>query len=326
MSKITDNKPIRVPSGRHAGKTPTTNNIEGPIVPVMPAFDSDEKLDLASTCKWVEWQIASGMRQFWTTYGTSHYMSLTDDEISDFNQAVANVTRDRATLIASTNFGWSVRKCLEFIRVAREWGVDYVKIQVDWRWNPNPAAVFDYYQRIAQGTSLPLLAYTLAAPNVKGMNRALLARIMTLPQFVGLKNDSGDFYEQCDYLRGVRLAGGEFNVITGGSMASFMHNYQFGARAFATGVGIVLPKVALRFHAARKAGRLDECLTIVQECEEPFNDLYARVSVSHWACFHTILKEYGLFRTDRLRFPLLTAKPGERKTIRNLMKLPALNA
>jgi|UniRef100_UPI00404A814A dihydrodipicolinate synthase/N-acetylneuraminate lyase len=326
MSKCTDNEPPRAPLGHRAVKTPTTNNIDGPIVPVMPAFDAHEKLDLTSTCKWVDWQIASGIKIFWTTYGTSHYMSLTDDEINALNQAVANVTRGRAVLIASTNFGWSVGKCLEFIHEAREWGVDYVKVQVDWRWNPNPDAVFDYYRRIARDTTLPLFAYTLAAPNVKGMNRGLLTRIMKLPRFVGLKNDSGDFYEQCDYLREVRRASRSFNVITGGSMASFMHNHQFGARAFATGVGIVFPQVALRFHAALLAGRQAECVTIIQDCEEPFNDLYAQVSVSHWACFHTILMELGLFHSDRLRFPLLTAKPAERKIIRKLMKLPALNA
>lgn len=158
------------------------------------------------------------------------------------------------------------------------------------------------------------------------MNRRLLERIMTLPQFVGMKNDSGDFYEQCDYLRGVRLAGSSLNVMTGGSMASFLHNHLFGARAFATGVGTVFPKIARRFYAALQAGRLAACARIVQECEEPFNELYPLLSVSHWACFHTMLMERGLFRSDRLRFPLLTAKPDDRKAIRKLMRLPALNA
>jgi dihydrodipicolinate synthase/N-acetylneuraminate lyase len=300
--------------------------IGGPLVPIMPAFDADEKLDLDSTCQWVEWQIASGIRNFWTTYGTSHYMCLTDDEICALNQAVAGVTRKRAVFIASTNFTWPAAKCLEFIHAARAWGADVVKVQVDWRWNPNQDAVFDFYRRIALGTSLPLFAYTLAAPNVKGMNRRLLENIMTLPQFVGMKNDSGDYYEQCDYLRGVRQAGSSLNVMTGGSMASFLHNHQFGARAFAVGIGTVFPKVALRFYATLRAGRLAACARIVQECEEPFYDLYARITVSHWACFHTMLRERGLFRSDQMRFPLLTAKPEDRKAIRKLMQLPALNA
>ncbi len=302
-----------------------TGRIAGPLAPVMPAFHADEKLDLESTCRWIDWLIRQGIRGFWTTYGTSHYMCLTDDEICALNQAVAAVTRKRAVLIASTNFTWSAARCLDFIRAAGSWGVDAVKVQVDWRWNPSQDAVFDFYRRIARDAVLPLFAYTLAAPNVKGMNRRLLERIMTLPQFVGVKNDSGDFYEQCDYLRGVRLAGSSLNVMTGGSMASFLHNHQFGARAFATGVGTVFPKVALRFYAALRAGRLAACARIVQECEEPFNDLYARISVSHWACFHTMLMERGLFRSDQMRFPLLTAKPDDRKAIRKLMRLPALN-
>lgn len=301
-------------------------SIVGPLVPVMPAFSAGEQLDLASTCRWVEWQLAAGIRNFWTTYGTSHYMSLTDEEIYALNQTVAGVTRGRATFIASTNFGWPVAKCLEFIASARTWGATAVKVQVDWRWNPHADAVFDYYERIARDSALPLFAYTLATPNIKGINRRLLERILTLPRFIGLKNDSGDFYEQCDYLRGVRLAGRDFNVMTGGSMASFLHNHQFGARAFATGVGIVYPQVALRFYAALRSGRTAACARIVRECEEPFNDLYARVSVWHWACYHTMLKELGLFRSDQLRFPLRAAGPDDRKAIRQLMRLPALQA
>ena len=298
--------------------------IAGPLVPIMPAFDANEQVDLESTCKWVEWQIASGIRMFWTTYGTSHYMCLTDDEICTLNQAVAKITRNRAILIASTNLTWPIAKCLEFIDTARSWGVDAVKVQVDWRWNPNQDAVFDFYRCIAHGSSLPLFAYTLAAPNVKGMNRRLLERLMTLPQFIGLKNDSGDFYEQCDYLRGVRLAGSSLHVMTGGSMASFLHNHRFGARAFATGVGIVFPEVVLRFNQALRAGEFATCTQIVQECEEPFNDLYARMPISHWACFHTMLVERGLFRSDRMRFPLLTAKADDRKVIRRFMRSMAL--
>jgi dihydrodipicolinate synthase/N-acetylneuraminate lyase len=294
--------------------------ITGPLVPIMPAFDADENLDLDSTCRWVDWQIESGTRLFWTTYGTSHYMSLNDDEIVALNQAVAGVTRNRAVFIASTNFTWSVERCLQFIADAKGWGANVAKIQVDWRWDPSQDAVFDYYQRIAAHTALPLFGYTLAAPNIKGMSRSLLARIATLPQFIGIKNDSGDFYEQCDYLRGARLAGSSLNIMTGGSMSSFLHNHRFGARAYATGLGIVLPRVVQKFHAALQAERFATCARIIRQSEEAFLDLYASLPVSHWACFHVMLAELGLFRSDRMRFPLLSPQPADRKTIVKVMR------
>ncbi len=298
--------------------------LSGPLVPIMPAFRADERLDLDSTCRWVEWLIRRGIRGFWTTYGTSHYMCLTDDEVCALNQAVAAVTRGRAVLIASTDFSWSVARCLEYIRAARSWGVDIVKVQIDWRWNPNQDSVFEFYRRIARDTVLPLFAYTLAAPPVKGMNRRLLEQLMTLPQIVGIKNDSGDFYEQCDYLRRVRLAGGNLNIATGGTLASFLHNQQFGARAYATSVGMVFPHVALEFDRHLRAGRRTAAVKLVQDCEEPLYDLFAQASVSHWSCLHTLLAKRGLFASDRMRFPLSTSTAKERRAAQLLLQLPAM--
>jgi 4-hydroxy-tetrahydrodipicolinate synthase len=302
----------------------TAAKIKGPLVPVMPAFDDGERLDIESTCRWVNWLISSGITAFWTTYGTSHYMCLTDEEIYTLNQAVAGVTRGRAVFIASTNFTWPTSKCLDFIRAAHSWGADVVKLQVDWRWNPSQDAVFDFYQTIARDTVLPLFGYSLAAPPGKGMSGQLLDRIMELPQFLGIKNDAGDYHEQCRYLRRVRNAGSSLDIVTGGTMASFLHSHQFGARAFATAVGMVFPKIPVAFYRALLNGQLAFCGRLVQKCEEPFTDLYEAVSVSHWACLHTMLMERGLFRSDRLRFPLGTCGPEDKKTVRRLLQLPSL--
>ncbi len=299
-------------------------SLSGPLVPVMPAFHADERLDLESTCRWVEWLISQGIRGFWTTYGTSHYLCLTDDEIVELNRAVAAVTRGRAVFIASTNFGWPIERCLEFIRSARAWGVDMVKLQIDWRWNPKPDLVFSFYERIARETVLPLFGYTLAAPGIKGMSRELLGQIMALRPFVGIKNDSGDFYEQCDYLRGVRLARGKVNIVTGGTLSSFLHSQPFGARAYATSVGVVFPSVALTFDRLVRTGRRAAAVKLVQQCEEPLYELFAQASVSHWSCLHTLLVARGLFGSDTVRFPLGTATAKERAAARRLLKLRSL--
>jgi len=78
--------------------------IRGPLVPVMPTFGADEALDIESTCRWIDGLIGRGIRLFWTTYGTSHFIAFTDDEIVELTRAAAGVTRGRATFIASTPY------------------------------------------------------------------------------------------------------------------------------------------------------------------------------------------------------------------------------
>ena len=84
------------------------DSLHGPLVPVMPAFRDDGALDLDATTRWVDGLIEAGIRLFWTTYGTSHYLSMGDAEVEALTSAVAAVTRGRAIFIASTQFTWSV--------------------------------------------------------------------------------------------------------------------------------------------------------------------------------------------------------------------------
>lgn len=277
--------------------------IQGPLTPVISAFDEDENLDTASVCRWVDWLINSGIRLFWTTYGTSHYGFLTDDEVMRLNMAVAEVTKGRAIFIASTTFHWPIHKCILFLNAAADAGVDIVKLQVDWRWAPDEDVVFKFYSKIADQSPLPLFAYTVANARTKGMSLDLLNRILDIPQFVGMKNDSGDFYEQCEYLRAIRRHGRPFAAMTGGSMMSFLHGRQFGARAFATSLAFFAPHVPIRFTQSLDEGRPEEAVKIIKEYEEPYYSLEKKLQRVHYSFDHTALKFLGLFNSDQMRYP-----------------------
>ena len=76
--------------------------IRGPLMPILTAFRENERLDIDSTRKWVDWLLGKGIRLFWTTQGTSHFMTLSDREVVDLTQALAEVISGRGLFIAST--------------------------------------------------------------------------------------------------------------------------------------------------------------------------------------------------------------------------------
>ena len=293
--------------------------LRGPLAPILPAFDDQQRLDVISTCRWVEHLIGQGVRLFWTTHGTSHYMSLTDEEVVELNRAVAGVTRGgRATFIASTPFQWPTQRCVEFTRAAADWGADAVKLQIDWKsWTPSDDLVVERYARVADESPLPLLAYTLLTP---GVTAPLLRRIMAIPRFIGIKNDTGDFYEQAEYLRVIRDAGAaeRFTSITGGTMASFLHGAQFGARAFATGTAVYAPDVAVAFDEHVKAGHFADAAEQVKQYEQPVVAAFA--PLGHWACFHAALHLQGFFASPAMRFPLRTLMKDEVAQVRKVLE------
>ncbi|HEX7009079.1 MAG TPA: dihydrodipicolinate synthase family protein [Phycisphaeraceae bacterium] len=293
------------------------SKIRGPLAPILSAVDEQERLDIDSVCRWIDSLIDRGIRLFWTTHGTTHFMCMTDDEIARLTQAVADVTRGRAVFIASTAYHWPADECIAFIERCAGWGVDVVKLQVDWRaWPPSGPLLLEHYRRIAQHSPLPLMAYTLLQP---GITPAMLKQIIEIPQFVGLKNDSGDFYEQVAYLRVVEQTGLPFAVMTGGTMESFLHAWHFGAQAFATGTAIYAPEVAIRFYEHLEQGRIDQAAKIVQQVELPLASGWASQG-NHWACFHAALYLQGFFKSPRLRFPLRGLDAAQIKQVQVLLE------
>ncbi len=286
--------------------------LKGPLVPITVAFAENEELDLDSTQRWLHWIVDSGIPMVWLTYGQSRYASLTDQEIFDLTRTVGQVTRGRCILIAATNFHWPVHQCRRYLKHAADCGADIVNIQCNWPCRPSDEAVFQYYRDVSDGSPLPLFAYTLSIPGVTaGLSNAMLRRILDLPQFIGMKNDSGDFYEHRAYLETIREHGSHFVPITGGSMMSFLWGYDFGAQAFASGYGMIDPATPLAFYRHLSGGRRDEALAIVRNREEPM--LAALSGIGGWNSLRVGLVCKGLFASWRERFPssALTAEQAE---------------
>ena len=291
--------------------------IEGPLVPVFSAFDADDRLDIESTCKWVDWLIRKGIKLFWTTQGTTHFMCLSDAEIRKLTKALAKVISGRGIFITSARWDWSTRQCREFVDYAAACGADIVKLQIDWRWNPSDDQVFEHYRKIAESSPLPLFAYS----SPRGISIELLKRIIIeLPQFVGMKNDTDDFIGHEEYLRVIKRYGdlSKFTAMTGGGWESFLFGYNFGARAYGDMVAWFAPNQSIAFHKFIIGREREQAVALLQDWMEPVMEQLKRLNSagSTWAWGHTVLQLMGFFKSNRMRFPLKTLNPDQVKTVR----------
>ncbi len=297
------------------------DRLHGPLLPVMPAFGEDESLDLDATTRWVDHLIGAGIRLFWTTFGTSHYLSMGDRDVYDMTAAIGAVTHGRAVFIASTQFTWSTGQCIEFAKYAAKHGVDVVKVQIDWRYRPDEDVVFERYRAIAAGSPIPLISYALGqgtfGATAGGPSRDMFRRLLEIPELIGMKNDAGDFYEQTAFQAQVRESGRRFEVITGGAMEPHLHAHRFGQRAYAVALAMLAPSIALAFDRAVQAGDDETAIRIVRDIEEPF--IRACRPMGLWAALHEGLRIQGWFPARTVRFPLRTITDAEAVEIRKTM-------
>ncbi|MCX5662736.1 MAG: dihydrodipicolinate synthase family protein [Planctomycetota bacterium] len=280
--------------------------LKGPLVPVLAAFHDDERLDIDSTCRWVDWQIRSGIKLFWTTHGTTHFMSLTDREVMDLTAALAQVVHGRGTLIASTPRHWATNACIEFTEFAAKAKADVVKVQVDWNFTFSSNQLVEHYQAVAARSPLPLFAYAMGSAAAYDES---LRRIIAIPQFIGAKNDSDDFYGQERFLASVRQLASpeEFLVMCGGGLSSVALTYDLGQRAYGDMTPWYSPALSVRLHEAFQKGDRKLINRFLIEIEEPlfFNTW---PGIGHWGWGHAIAYHLGLFKSYKMRFPSLTLK------------------
>ena len=200
-----------------------------------------------------------------------------------------------AIFIAGTPFRADTSECIRFTQRAAKWGADIVMVQTPWAANPSPDQVYEHHKKIAQASPLPLFTYSL-----KQWPRGFLKRILEFPQYVGMKNDKGDFTEHSDLLRTVRLTGKEFVPMTGGWLRTFLYGHHFGARAFADlYLCGIAPEIVLNFFQHLEQNRYPEAVKTVQKYEEPMMELYGELG--YHACFRASMQLKGLFRS-RLPF------------------------
>ena len=280
------------------------DRIKGPLAPIFPAFGDDEQLDLDATCSWVDWVIDHGMPMLWLTPGTSRYFSMSDQEIFDFTKAVGQTVDGRCLFIAATNFHWPVHQVRQYIAHAADVGADIVKVTDTWFAGPSLERSIEFHKAVAADSPLPLFAYTLTMPgHTAGLTNELLEHILDMPQYVGMKNDSGDFYEHMAYLATIKKHGAAFEPLTGGSMMSFLWGYDFGAGAFCSAYGVFAPQVPIAFYKHLVEGRRAEARAIVKDHEEALmNDL----SGIGWAGLRAALVFMGFHKSWQERYPHAT--------------------
>lgn len=146
-----------LPAEKAGDRQSLVDRLRGPLVPISTAFKDDDSMDLKSTAEWVGWLIKQGIKLFWTTEGTSRYYCISDRELNDLNQSVAEVTRGRAVFVAGAPRRYNTAHCIQFSERAAKWGADIVMIQTHWSRHPNADQAFEHHRAVAEATATVLL-------------------------------------------------------------------------------------------------------------------------------------------------------------------------
>ncbi len=265
-------------------------NLEGIIPAVIVPMRQDYSIDLPAFNRYLEWVVRQGPVGLAVNVDTGEGPYLTPDERMEVIRTARGVANGECAVIAGVG-GPGTATAVANARAAKDAGADALLVF------PTPAFLNDpldveipyaYHKAIADASDLPIVVFQLG-PIFGGVNYTAdaLARVLELPQVIGLKDASFDAQRFILTRNIVRQANHPVTMLTGNDnflLESFLMGAQGGLLGYgAVGVGLLIQMLkTVKVNAFDQAAAMQE--RVQGYCDyiygSPIGDYRARCKVA----------------------------------------------
>jgi 4-hydroxy-tetrahydrodipicolinate synthase len=193
--------------------------------PALPTpFDDAGNIDGIAFEQFCDHQIQAGATALVVCGTTGEAPTLTPAEHGMLIRIAVGVARGRIPVIAGAGSN-STAHAIELTRDAEAHGADAVLSVVPYYNKPTQAGIHAHFTAVARSTGLPMLLYDVPSRTACGLADETVARLAEGPQFIGLKDATGDV------TRPARLrsrVGPDFRLLSGDDATAFAFLAQGG--------------------------------------------------------------------------------------------------
>ena len=161
-------------------------------IPDLPTpFNEAGELDLTAFARLCERQIQAGVSAIVAGETTGEASTLTPAEHDAIIRTAVETAHGRVHVIAGAGSN-STSQAIETTRRAELAGADAVLSVVPYYNKPMQAGMEAHFRAIADATALPIILHDDPARTIRGLSDDTLAMLSESPQFIGLKDSTGD--------------------------------------------------------------------------------------------------------------------------------------
>ncbi|PWT88021.1 MAG: dihydrodipicolinate synthase family protein [Blastocatellia bacterium] len=234
--------------------TPLSENLRGILLPATTPFNPDSSLDKQS--------LASNLSQ-WNKTGISGYAMLgsTGERMHlDEREFVAVVEQARFVVPGNMAFivgagQQSTRVTINEINTAANIGADAVLVITPffYRTAITQQTLIDYYTAVADGSSVPVLLYSMPALTGVKIEPETIARLAVHQNIIGAKDSSNDI---AGFRKTVELCPPDFALMTGNGTV-LLDALKAGATGGILAVGCAVPEVCVEVLRTFRANEVE---------------------------------------------------------------------
>ena len=204
--------------GRHVSK------LSGYAPAIPTPFDQNGDIDAAALERFCEMQIDHGATALVVCGTTGEAPTLTPAEHNRIVRIAVEVAHGCVPVIAGAGSN-STSQAIEFAKDAEAAGADAILSVVPYYNKPMQAGMEAHFRAIANAIGLPIVLYDVPSRTACSLANATIARLAENPQFIGLKDATGDV-SRLPQLRA--LLGADFRLLSGDDRTAFAFIAQGG--------------------------------------------------------------------------------------------------
>ncbi len=224
---------------------------EGIIPAVTTPFDASDQIDVAALKANVQALLDAGVHGFVATGTMGEAGSLSAEERRTVVQAVVEAAGGKVPVTAGVSSG-SALTSLAYALDAKALGASSIMCLPPLGYRADEDEVVTFFQELASGTGLPVMAYNNPEASGVDMTPALIVRIYEeVDGVVAIKECSGDVRRITEILN----ATSDLEVLVGGDDWA-LEGFAAGATGWVTGVGVVAPAEVVELYDLVTAGDL----------------------------------------------------------------------
>ncbi|AOT69279.1 4-hydroxy-tetrahydrodipicolinate synthase [Geosporobacter ferrireducens] len=188
---------------------------KGIYTPMITIFDETGGIDKASNGKLIEKLIEDGVDGIVLMGSIGEFFTLSLEEKKEFLKFAIKVIDKRTKIMVGTGSN-DVQEVIELNQYVYELGADAVLVICPYFFSLGDHSLYEYYQKIAIESSLPILLYNFPERTSINMSVELVSRLAKeFDNIVGIKDSTVAFGNTRKYIEAVKKVKDDFCVFSG---------------------------------------------------------------------------------------------------------------
>ncbi|WDM85628.1 4-hydroxy-tetrahydrodipicolinate synthase [Ehrlichia sp. JZT12] len=287
-------------------------HFKGIFTALITPFKGDFSIDEDAFCQLIEYQISNNVHGLVPCGTTGEYPTLSFEEYCRIIELCVKVTNKRVPIIAGASSN-STKEAVKRTLYVQSLNVDAALVVVPYYNRPTDEGIYQHFKAVHDATNIPIVMYNIPKRTGIDASDKLIARILSLPRVIGLKDATGDLSRILN-LRS--LINKDVALLTGDDFTCLAFNAHGGSGCISV-VSNVIPKICSDMQNAFSANNMKDAMHASEIIFKLAKVLFCESNPSPVKYAASLLKKYI---SPTVRLPLVELTQENKLKVENTLK------